>query len=264
VTPPSAGDPPERQGEAGERVAEGQQPVSDPGQQEHQTEAQRAQDKPTTSESEHAGKRYYKAARAYCERGLAWMRRDSAAIQAGSAVVVAFFTAMLYFVSNRQWNATRDANELTRRNIEISQRAWMVISGAQDFKLTPLTPATIKFELKNVGRTPATYVYTMSLSTGKRAADPFVFSYVTADTEKVEITSQSVVGPDQPLTLNIKVRGASTEQVNAIREKISMLYVYGYVEYWDEFGTKRGLTWCHTYKPETGTWWYCPTHNVPW
>lgn len=50
----------------------------------------------------------------------------------------------------------------------------------------------------------------------------------------------------------------------SIRDGIRKFFVFGYVQYWDEFGLERGLLYCFTYEPRLNGYAYCRSHNDAW
>lgn len=47
-------------------------------------------------------------------------------------------------------------------------------------------------------------------------------------------------------------------------DKKTILFAYGYWNYWDEFKTPRGLIFCGRYIPEAHTFEFCEQNNLPW
>ena len=72
-------------------------------------------------------------------------------------IVYAGFTLYAACQTAKAAKAAQEAVEVTRRTVEISQRAWVIANRMADMELVDGAAATV--ELKNVGRTPATYVF---------------------------------------------------------------------------------------------------------
>ena len=51
---------------------------------------------------------------------------------------------------------------------------------------------------------------------------------------------------------------------DAVRKRESVLYLYGYVVYWDAFDIQRGLTYCGRYNVDTKQFEFCESYNVAW
>lgn len=164
--------------------------------------------------------------------------------------------------------ATRDAVDVTRRSIEVSQRAWLIATQFVEFK-SPLTgedkKISVPLVIENSGKTPAIYMEGKSaLLCTRDFHKPFDWSLIAPYLRATEI-EQFTLGPEQKVGL-VAVdlpmpSGCSMEQVLNGQTK---LLTTGYVNYWDEFGIPRGLLICGMYNLIAKRFEFCGHDNLPW
>lgn len=164
----------------------------------------------------------------------------SAGINAVSAFVVAAFTGCLWWVSTKQWKATRDAAEAALEEataVKLAERAYLKMSHSPPGLRIPTDPLSlpwVNMEVKNIGNTPARVTAVILWRMILRETDPLP---VVPPYPEPEVVDELFLYRDDPFyfTKRFAVEQGEREQIDR-GDKI--FYVYGYVDYIDQFGQR--------------------------
>jgi hypothetical protein len=163
----------------------------------------------------------------------------------------------------KQFRRAADASERNIRTIQRSsqedRRAWLGILVLTDLVIKPGEEATGWVVAQNSGRTPALQVHTNASgeSVPKDAVPDLVYR-----NPPVGVASNSVVPPQG--TLKFRVRSGTTatqDQVNAIKNGTSVLYIYGKIRYLDIFKRQHDTIFCFVVEPDLTSNDFCDHGN---
>jgi hypothetical protein len=272
----SALSPSEGERQDGEWIAESHQTENNVNEKDHRRTAQASEPNVAGSETKDHHHGYCQRARKRARRCEAWIRRHRGTIETIAAAIIAVFTTALAIVSYQQWGTTRvsnrltrESNHLTRLNMEASLRPWVLVNdwtwmGTEKGPIPspPLVRSDIvavRVGLQNAGRLPATYMYGLTEALTLDLDVPFPQDPPYLQPENPG--SLATIAPGQTVYISADLREQPLASVNAGRY---MLYVYGYVKYWDQFLTERGLVFCGMWGKGTAGWTPCPSYNIPW
>jgi hypothetical protein len=160
---------------------------------------------------------------------------SSDGITAAATASIAFFTIVLVFVTNRQARLTKDALIYTQRAFVFVRDGTLTVT--RDRQTEKATGFLISVDWENSGDTPTKNMRMRfnRLVTPKILPDDFDFPDYEIDDIHILLGPKATVGTT-PLEI-------SPEEMRAVREKESHLYVWGWAEYNDVFpNTKRHRT----------------------
>ncbi len=171
-------------------------------------------------------------------------------------LVVTVIIAVIYY---GQLRSMQDSVNLTRKNMQIDQRAWLVPTAPGSFLLNgPNIPADIK--LTNIGKTVATNVvgHIVGMVMPKGAAP--AFDQFRAGHAYVNVYTGAIYPNAQPpLDIPFKILDYSyteqkfttpvipTPELNRRlnEEKQAFIILFGRIEYCDVFGVEHWTTFCN-------------------
>jgi hypothetical protein len=194
------------------------------------------------------------------------------------ASAIALATIAQGFFASRQYDSmqaalreTRESNQLTRWNVETTLRPWIMVDQWTWLGTNPETPippaplvgediVAVQVAVRNTGQLPGVKMYgsinATTLPVGERFPDSPTYPPWRNP------GSIASIAPNQVTSWAVNVRDLPLAEVGAERR---MLYVYGYLIYWDQFWVQRGLVFCGMWGSGTpGGWTQCPTYNLPW
>jgi hypothetical protein len=160
---------------------------------------------------------------------------SSEGVTAAATLSIAVFTIVLVVVTNRQARLTKDALIYTQRAFVFVRNGQIAIG--KDFKTDKVKNFKVSVTWENSGDTPTKNMRMMinRFVTPEPLPDDFDFP----DYEIGDI--HTLLGPKS--TISSVPLEISTEEMRAVREDESHLYVWGWAEYGDVFpGTKRHRT----------------------
>jgi hypothetical protein len=185
-------------------------------------------------------------------------------------VVGAYLYASLTFL---QWCTTIEANKLTAHNIEMSNRAWLVVrlndaglvdpvSGHKLSNIESDKPFRVTLRIENTGRSPAVNV----ISLDGNVVVPRSNAFPIRLTENRDAPSRVVLGNghshDLPPLKDGLISGAD---MTKIRSGDFIWVAYGRIRYDDALGEGRYTDWCLYLGAEVPatpfTLSLCPTNN---
>jgi len=161
------------------------------------------------------------------------------------------------YESMRQGDLTQQSNDITRASIEAGSRAWVVIEGIKPIDLEANSPTVITF--KNAGGSPA-LVKKYRLQRGFRPGRLTGLPELLPDAPNVQSeASVAVIGPGLSKTLGGDEELLGTTTKSLLREGKGTLYLWGFVEYGDPFGSDKRTDFCMYWEPHG--WTDCPWGN---
>jgi len=163
--------------------------------------------------------------------------------------------------STRNQQLAEDALRATRESNEASQRAWLVFRGIEPTRITlAQQPTRLIIWLANVGNSPAVKVSTASTLLVAKAL-PQLPPYGSMG----PVRSETVVGPKGDYGTYVVLQNISASLADAINAGRTNLYLYGRIEYFDQFKRPRDTTWCVVYTPkpsQDNSFAACDVYNV--
>jgi hypothetical protein len=176
---------------------------------------------------------------------------------------IAFLQWRAYLESNK---TNRDAVDLTRKQVYIGQRAYLIPEG---FSLAePLranNPVRVLFTIRNTGETPALHVQRAG---GLLILDQNFPPEIHGAVNPLAPGSVSFVGkgqapikPDELWLEGNKKRTLQSAELQAILDGTKHMFALSLVDYRDIFGYRCSTTSCGQYDPGTGEMVRCASQN---
>ena len=156
-----------------------------------------------------------------------------------------------------QWDALREANDLTQKSIETDARAWMIGVSVTGFSIVPGQEKTLTMASTNVGKGPAMDVEQMLVWELREERLP---GNAPRQLPKSQY-SRGVVGPGNGFTTTFTMPAFTPEQVAKVKSRDSFIYVRGWTDYRDQFRTEHHLVFCWFYEPDRGEFVLCENNN---
>ncbi len=170
--------------------------------------------------------------------------------------------------NTRNQQLAEDALRAARESNEASQRAWMVYKGVEPTRVNlAQQPIRLIIWLGNVGNSPAVRVLTASTHlVSKLFPLPPPFNPTVPNSPNPEIKSETVVGPKGDFGTFVILQNLAPSVTDAINNGRVNLYVYGRLQYFDQFNRPRHTTWCLVYVPrppqDTSNFAGCDIYNT--
>ena len=181
-----------------------------------------------------------------------WNVKVTDVVIAGFTIVLAVVTAILARYTAKLWGATKDlvteSGDVARKEL----RAYVKVSYSQP-GITMETASgvfRVTIQVKNFGRTPArvTNVLVKHIVLLHSGTLPDIPDY-GRDTQTSEGLTAFLVAGDEAF-LSLVFSGIEAESLSAVERKMNKLWLYGYVDYIDQFGQRHRGGWARLYDPE--------------
>lgn len=172
-----------------------------------------------------------------------------------SAVLTAIATVVLAITSGV--SICLLANQVSEMRLD--QRAWVGIDKLDKFDFKPGPEFSIPLDMINTGKTPAVHVKTKTALKSLKKGDAFVATYTGHPTPYKE--SNSVVLPQQHMTMSTPLIDVSAAQYDDIKNGRGILYAYADITYNDIYGKSHETTFCVMYYPELTAPSPCDVYN---
>jgi hypothetical protein len=151
----------------------------------------------------------------------------------------------------------RKSLEESKRALEVSQRAWLGFYSATNYTPEPGVRGIVHVTIGNSGRLPATAAKIWMNSQTKRYDEPGL-----EPEEPSGIISLAVIHPGYPQTSPIEIYPLSSDQIEAVKKGVLIIYIVGVVSYDDGFGRNRRTLFCIYHQPgDKAGWNLCATGN---
>lgn len=174
-----------------------------------------------------------------------WARRFFCETKAGEAAIAIFafflvgFAALLWASTHRLWVALRDIAQAQRRDVEITQRAYVTAYPAGVIPFDSAANANGHVGFRNVGRVPA------------RKVRWYIEVGASADVRRAHFPVRQLSGNAViPASSEMQQWGStavSPQEFNNFQANTLWVYVWGSVHYDDGFGNERHTDFCHRY-----------------
>lgn len=164
---------------------------------------------------------------------------------------------------------TRESNEATQRSILIAEsqrdtlanalRAWIGLTTVEPWNHDTNRPPRVRVELTNTGFSPAIAVHphgSMSLADTADSLD-----HDDKPCGDHEPLSVGFVGAGHVTKLEVTGLKLTPEEKKAVSTGESFVYLHGFVDYVDAFGTQRRTLYAALYEPGKGYWTTASKHN---
>ena len=190
-----------------------------------------------------------------------WNVKATDIVIAGFTVVLAVVTALLARYTARLWKATqdlvRDSGDTARKEL----RAYVKMSHNPP-GLTFETKSgvfRITIQVKNFGRTPArvTNALVKHLMLPPDDTLPDIPDYAGDAATQEGLTAFLVAGDEAFLSMAFS--GIAPDSLRAVERKTNKLWLYGYVDYIDQFGQRHRAGWARLYDPDRDNRHYYPS-----
>jgi hypothetical protein len=180
---------------------------------------------------------------------ICWWSAFVASLDTHSGSLIALFTFVLAVATIYLWRETRNASKIAlehARALTLSERAYVKISHTSPNLIREDCKFTAIFDIKNYGRTPATVtdVVYNHLVLMKNESLPLTPKYDRSGTDVVRafLVTGEEFSSGYPLSV-------SQEEFIAIESKAKNLFIYGYVDYIDQFGNHYRAGFARQYDP---------------
>lgn len=131
--------------------------------------------------------------------------------------------------------------------MRLDQRAWVGIDRIDKFDFKTRPEFSIPLDMTNTGKTPAVHVKTKTALMSLEKGQNFVATYPGPPTSYRE--SNSVVLPQQHMTMSTPPINVSTTQYDDIHNGRGILYAFADITYDDIYGKSHETTFCVMYYP---------------
>lgn len=192
-----------------------------------------------------------------------WNVKVTDIVIAAFTVVLAVVTAMLARYTYRLWRATtdlvRDSGDTARKEL----RAYVKMSHNQPGLTFETSKGVFRvtIHVKNYGRTPARATNALvkygMLSSSEPLPDRPDY---TRDTATHEGLMAFLVAGDETF-LSMAFGGVATDSLRAVALKTKKLWLYGYIDYIDQFGQRHRAGWARLYDPDRDDQQYYPSDD---
>lgn len=132
--------------------------------------------------------------------------------------------------------------------MRLDQRAWVGVDRVDKFEPKSNQDLSVELNMINTGKTPAVHVKTKAAVIPMKKGDPFSATYPGNPTPNIE--SNSVLMPQQHMTMSTPPINIPAAQYDSIKNHLTILYVYADITYDDIYGKRHETTFCVMYYPE--------------
>jgi len=176
-------------------------------------------------------------------------------------VVLVIVTALLARYTARLWRATKDLVAESGDTARKELRAYVKMSHSPPGLTFETSNGVfrITIQVKNFGRTPARITNSLikHLILSSNGLLPDIPDY-GRDTATSEGLTAFLVAGDEAF-LSMAFSGIEVESLRAVERKMNRLWLYGYVDYVDQFGQRHRAGWARLYDPERDNRRYYPS-----
>lgn len=165
---------------------------------------------------------------------------------------------------------TRESNEATQSSMLIAKsqrdtlanalRAWIGLTKVEPWRHDTNGPPRVRVELTNSGFSPAIAVHPHASMSLAENTD-FLEHHDKPCGEDHEPLSVGFVGAGHITTLEVTGLKLTPVEKKAVSSGESFVYLHGFVDYVDAFGTKRRTLYAALYEPGKGYWTTASKHN---
>lgn len=157
-----------------------------------------------------------------------------------------------------QLKLTQSSLELAKRSAEVSQRAWVLVTGVGFEEIVAEKPLKLTLLIKNVGASPAIDLWLINSWLATTTRVPSQLEINQSD----HLPSQAVLGPGEKTTSSILTDPIPTQVFTKIQNGAGSLLVYGQITYRDPLAVDRRTTFRAIYNPKTKSFQYATSGNT--
>lgn len=198
---------------------------------------------------------------AYAESSEFWNVKATDVVIAGFTVVLAVVTVVLACYTAKLWRATKDLVRDTGDTARKELRAYVKMSHEQPGSTFETDSGVFRMwiHVKNYGRTPARITNALIKHLVVPISDslPDIPDY-TKNTATHEGLTAFLVAGDEAF-LSMVFSGVPPDSLRAVALKMHKLWLYGYVDYIDQFGQRHRAGWARLYDPDRDNRTYYPS-----
>jgi len=191
----------------------------------------------------------------FCNRAPEWIVAFTAIV----AVIIALHQLQTAQQdTTEQLKLTQSTLSLAKRSADVSQRAWVLVTGVAYKEMVAEKPLHLTLAIKNVGASPA--IDLRVIANCRATTEP-----VPDDLEVIQPTqppSQAVLGPGEKTTSPILTDPIPTQLFTRIQNEAGSLLVYGQITYRDPLAPDRRTTFRAIYNPKTKSFQYAASGNT--
>lgn len=154
--------------------------------------------------------------------------------------------------------STRETLESTEKALKIGQRPWIVDGSTHGMTVTLGKDRSVRFYIKNAGRSPALDVRPFGCSVlGGVLTDDFK---IASQAECAPRPVFAIIGPgeDHWISIDLPFEDSELRQIQSGKRK---LWILSGATYSDQFGESHHSEFCALGSPESGAWSTCETRK---